>query len=211
MDERQNNKLRMYTAVETVLDAHPDALDGLSAAQAAATDFRTHLADLRTTAQAQEQYAPAGGIKADLRIALTDAATPVAQATATWARLTGDPLLAEQIDFTRSDFLYGREQDSLERAQLVRDAATTHAVDLTPYGVTPALLADLDAAVTAFADALGEPRHAIAERSAHTEQLDTHFDAIDGILDDRLDPLVEILRGTPFYTEYHTARRIVDH
>src|SRR5690606_25375028 len=100
------------------LDAHPDALTGLPAAQAAATDFRSTLATLRTTAQAQAHYAPGSDIKDDLRLALTDAAIPVAQATATWARVTGDPLLAEQLDFTRTDFLYGRENDALERAQI---------------------------------------------------------------------------------------------
>lgn len=210
MDAFQNNKLRMYTAVETVLDAHPDALTGLTAALAAAADFRAALGDLRAVAQAQEQYAPGSQIKNDLRLALTDAATPVARATAAWARLSGEPLLAGQLAFTRSDFLYSREQDALERARIVHDAATAHAEDLPDYGVTAALLAALDAAATAFADELGEPRHAIAERSAHTARIEGHLDTLDAVLEDRLDPLLEVRRGTPFYTEYHTARTIVD-
>ena len=210
MDADQNNKLRVYNAVETVLDAHPEALTDLVAAQAAATDFRTTLRDLRAAAQEQERYAPGSDIKDDLRLTLTDAANPIAQAVATWARMTGDALLAEQLGFTRSDFLYGREQDSLEHAQLVHDTASANAAALADYGVTQPLLDELDAAITAFSDSLGSPRHAIAERSARTRQIEDLLGTMDELLNERLDPLIEMRRGTPFYTEYHTARRIVD-
>ena len=114
------------------------------------------------------------------------------------------------MDLTRTDFTHGREHDALDRARLVHTTATTHAAELADYGLTPALLTTLDGHITAFADALSDPRHAIAERMVHTTAIEALIPEIDAILDGRLDRLVEQLKGTPFYTEYHPARTIVD-
>ena len=82
-----------------------------------------------------------------------------------------------------------------------------------PPDIGPEPLAGIpaaQAAITAFADALSDPRHAIAERMVHTTAIEALIPEIDAILDGRLDRLVEQLKGTPFYTEYHAARTIAD-
>lgn len=209
MDDRQNAKLRMYTAVETTLGAHPDALASIPAAATAADDFRDLLQQLRDAATEQERYTPRGEAKQALRDALTDAAVPVAQATAAWAAVHDDPTLAAQMDLHPSHFLRGPQQDAVERATIVLDHATAHATDLLEYGVTPDHLAALDDALDAFAQALGEPRHAITERKAHTEALAALFSRTDAVLTQRLDRLVVLLKGTPFHSDYQAAREIV--
>lgn len=206
MTDHQHNKLAAYTATEAVLDEHPDALAPIPAAVAAADDFRALLQQLRDTATEQERYTPRGEAKRALRQALADAAVPVAQPTAAWADVNGDPTLAAQMDLHLTDFLQGPQQDAVERATIVLDTATTHATDLLDYGVTPDHLTALDA----FAGALGEPRHAITERMTHTEAISALIPQIDSVLTGRLDRLVEQLAGTPFYSEYKTAREIVD-
>jgi hypothetical protein len=209
MTDDQHAKLAAYGAVETVLDAHPDALASIPAAQRAIDDFRRALRDLRGAAQDQTAYAPQGTAK-DARLdALTAAAVPIAQAVAAWAEDKGDVALADQIAFTRSDFRRSRDQDALDRAALVH-ATAAHVADLADYGVSPGALTALDAHIDSFATALTQPRHAIAERVAHTGVIERLFPEIDRILGRRLDRFVEALEGTPFYDEYHAARRIVD-
>ena len=210
MTDHQHNKLAAYTATEAVLDEHPDALAPIPAAVRAADDFRALLTDLRDAVHDQADYAPQGKAKEALRDALTEAAVPVALAVAAWAEEEGNIALADQIEFVPSDFLKGREQDALDRAALVHDKATEHATDLEDYGIAPDTLTTLDARITAFADALSAPRHAVAERKVHTEAIERLFPQIDRVLTRRLDRLVEQLTGTPFYSEYHTAREIVD-
>lgn len=209
MTDRQNDKLRMYRATRTILDAHPDATAPIPAAVRAADAFRDLLRDLEDAIQDQSDYAPQGEAKKALREALADAAVPVALAVAAWAEEEGDIALADQIEFVPSDFLKGREQDALDRATLVHDKADENVLDLDEYGVTPDTVSDLDAHISAFADALSTPRHAIAERKVHTEAIERLFPQIDRVLTKRLDRLVEQLKGTPFYSEYKTAREIV--
>ena len=210
MTDRQNNKLASYAATETVLDEHADALAPIPAAVRAADDFRTLLTELRDAIRDQSDYAPEGEAKQALRDALTKAAVPVAQAVAAWAEEEGDVTLADQLDLTKRDFSHSREQDALDLAALVHDKATEHAAALADYGIAPDTLTDLDAHITAFADALSAPRHAIAERKAPTEAIERLFPQIDRVLTRRLDRLVEQTAGTPFYSEYKTAREIVD-
>lgn len=210
MTDHQHAKLASYGATEVVLTAHADAIAGLPAAQRAADEFRDLLADLRDAARKQTDYAPRGEEKGAKREALADVAVPVAMSVAAWAEEQGDISLADQISFTRSDFVRGREQDALDRASIVFDTATANLAELDEYGVEEDVLAALDAHIDTFANALAQPRHAIAERRAQTERIERLFPQIDRLLTRRLDRLVEQLRGTTFYSEYQTARTIVD-
>ncbi|HLT48062.1 MAG TPA: hypothetical protein VK002_12585, partial [Rubricoccaceae bacterium] len=128
---------------------------------------------------------------------------------AAWAAAAGDLALAAQMDLHVTDFTQTRDQDARALAVLVHEKATAHAADLADYGVEPADLADLDTRIQAFADAIGAPRHAIAERKLQTEALDSLFDQMDQLLTQRLDRIVEQFKGTPFYSEYRTARTLV--
>jgi hypothetical protein len=210
MTDEQHAKLASYNAVGTVLDAHPAALAPMPAAERAAADFRARLGELREAARTQTAYAPQGAAKDALREALAAAAVRVSQAVAAWAEDEGDVALADQIAFTKTDFRRAREQDALDFAALVHDTATTHAAALADYGVTPAALTELDGHLDAFAAALAQPRHAVAERVAQTRVIERLVPEIDRVLTRRLDRFVAQLDGTPFHAEYEAARRIVD-
>lgn len=210
MTDDQNARLAAYGAVETVLDAHPAPLDTIPAAGRAVADFRERLAALRRAVRAQAAFAPQAAAKDKTLATLAGAAVPLSQALAAWAEDTGDVALADQIAFTRSDFTNGRDQDALDRAALVHDTAEAHLRDLTDYAVTRDDVQALDALVESFAGALGQPRHAVAERVAQTKAIETLFPEIDRLLGRRLDRHVARFDGTPFHAEYHTARRVVD-
>lgn len=209
MTDDQNARLAAFRSVETVLAAHPAPLDAVPAAQRTLLAFRERLDALRAAVRAQADYAPQAAAK-DARLAtLADAAVPLSQAVAAWADDTGDLALADQIAFTRTDFVGGRDQDALDRAALVYDTALAHLAHLEEHGVTRAEVEALDALIDSFADAMGQPRHAIAERVAQTRAIETLFPEIDRLLTRGLDRHVDRFPGTPFHAEYHAARRIV--
>ena len=210
MTDDQNARLAAFSAVETVLDAHPALLDAVPAAQRSLRVFRDRLDALRAAVRAQADYAPQGAAKAARLDALTDAAVPLSQAVAAWADDTGDLALADQIAFTRSDFTHVRDQDALDRAALVFDTARAHADDLTDYGVTAGEIAALDDLIDAFAGAMSQPRHAVTERVAQTRAIESLFPEIDRLLARGLDRHVARFAGTPFHDEYHAARRVTD-
>lgn len=209
MTDDQNAHLAAYGAVEAVLDAHPAPLDTIPAAGKAIGDFRDRLGALRRAVRAQAAFAPQARAKDQTLTTLADAAVPLSQTLAVWAEDTGDVALADQIAFTRTDFTNARDQDALDRAALVQDTAEAHLADLGDYLVTKGDVEALDALVKAFAGAMGQPRHAVGERVAQTRAIETLFPEIGRLLDRRLDRHVERFRGTPFYDEYHAARRVV--
>lgn len=211
MTDDQHDHLAAYAAVETVLDAHPEPLGKIPAASRAIDDFRDRLGALRQAAQAQNAVALQGPAKSGARDRLADATFSLSQAVAAWAEDEGDLALADQVAFTRTDLRTNRQQTLLDRAALVHDAARDHLADLGDYDVSKDHVDALDALIAAFAAALGQPRHAVAERKAQTEAIERLFPEIDRLLTRRLDRHVARLDGTPFHAEYVSARRIVGH
>ena len=210
MNDRQRARLNSYRAVVSVLDRYPDDVAAVGALERSAAWVRRQTTALAEATQNQADYAPQSGSKQALRTALTDAAVPVAQALAARADEAGDASSADLYDFERSDFLYGPEQDALDRAGIVlTDARAADPADLDAYGVTPDDLTRLDAAYDAFEAALPASRDAIAARRTHTAVVERLVPAIGEHLRCRTDRLMTRYRGTPFGDEYRTARTIV--
>ena len=211
MNDRQRARLNSYRATLAAFDRYPAEVAAIPALDRSVTWVRDHVAELNAAVQAQATYAPQGEAKAADRKALAAAAVPVAQALSAQADEDGDEASADLYDFTDSDFLYDTEQDALDRAGIVRDAArAADPTALADYGITPAHLTALDDAYTAFRDALSTPRDAVAVRSAHTVAIERLVPLIGAHLRKRTDRVMAAYRGTPFGDEYATARTIVD-
>lgn len=209
MNDDQNTRLRMYASVEKVLAAYPDALTSMPVAQTAADAFRAKRAALLDALAERGEVIRPTEEKNQLRKTMASAAVGTSQALAVWAEMNDTPDLAEEVGFPLSAFLYGRERDSLDRAAFVLRKAQEHTEALADYGVTQDEVDTLATHVDAFADAIGEPRAAIARRGAVTERIEKQFAEIDRLLARRLDRLVVRLDGTDFQAAYTAARRLV--
>ena len=120
--------------------------------------------------------------------------------------------LAAQVRLRPSSFA-GRKANSVQLAQRVHAAAASVAAEeLAPYGVTPELLAQLQAHITAADAALSGPRTVAARKQGATKQLPALFKTLDATFEDEIDPLVRAheKQHPEFCARYKAARIIID-
>lgn len=213
MTDSQENKFEMFLVVRNVLQQHTAAWQGLPVFVTTVDTYQKQLTKLENVAQERgEATAGVTQAKAEARAALAEAAFPLAAGLQAFAAIEGNIQLAALIAFTRSDFLYGRDNLSLQKARTTRTTVKEHLPALAAYGINLEMVKNLTTAIDRYANLLEAPRTAIAERAAATAQIAELIDTLDALLKDRLDKLVPILapRHPTFADAYRTARVIID-
>lgn len=212
MTTKKLNKPTMALAVEDVCNGNAAILPTVPAFASAYTDAQGHVLNIQVFAQNQEQ--DVSGIAADkkqARLAMCNAALPIAGAVHAYAVKTKNNELAAKADFSLSDLMAGRAEKSAERCQNICDAANTNLANLADYGVTAAKLALLKAAIAAYNLLITKPRDARVTGKTVTGNIDTEFAALDeslGIMDDLIPQFAPA--NQKFVDDYNNARTIVD-
>lgn len=119
----------------------------------------------------------------------------VAAATHAYAVKVADHELAARSAIPASAMTSGRGHDAAATARAIHADAAARVALLAPFGVTPAMLAALDAKITAFADNLSAPRDATVATKTVTS----------------LPPALQFLRmnlPSPSVMNFHSARHI---
>lgn len=206
MTTKQQNKLAMYLAVKSVLDANNSVWQTLPAFADGATALNTQITGIQTLAQSQNL--DTSGIAQDKqasKVAMAVAAIGIASAVRAYAVKTKNNTLASEVDFNQSDLTGARDADAVENCQNIHDLANTNLASLAAYGVTAAKL-------TAFSGLMGKPRQTIASSKTVTQQLSDAYDAADLALNEELDNLIGQFApaNAKFVSDYQNARIIVD-
>ena len=212
MTANQNNKLNAYRAVDAVLEDHETTWQTLPAFATAVTEFRDVIPEIHGLAQVQSNGVGAVPEKKAAFSVMVEDAVQIAAATHAYAVKEGDYELATRANYSRSDIVDGREAEVVNRCRDIHAAANENVAALGDYGVTATKLTKLKNKTDAFAGLQPKPRQRIAQRRAATDTLVRRFSTADGILGNRLDKLVLQFRDSApdFFTEYRTARSIVD-
>lgn len=83
--------------------------------------------------------------------------------------------------------------------------------ELTIFGLTVELLADLDRETIEFEGLINQPRQLISERKTTNELIEDKIDEIYSLLSNQIDPLIELFNDEKeLYLAYKSARMIVD-
>lgn len=203
----------MYLAVKAVCDRNNSTWQTLQAFTDAYAEFGAHVTNIQTLSQSQSQQTT--GLAADkqqLREAMADAAVEIASAVLAYAKKAKNNDLAAKVNFSRSDFLTGRDTLAGDNARNVHVAATANLANLASYGVTAAKLTALKTKTDAYVANVSKPRDARAAGKTATEQMDGEFNSADAVLNDQMDNLVPQFKSAnaAFVTDYQNARIIVD-
>jgi len=213
MKDSQENKYSMYLAVKKVL---VDNTGVWSVLQAFVTAVGTYMMKLDRIGDLVEvQETPTTGVRKDKLLALdlmVDRTVALAGAVFAYATEVNNQTLRDVMAVTESDLRQVRDTLAVERARSVYDHAAPLAGSLSDYGVTAVEIADVDMAITAFADSIPQPRVAITTRKGATTELAIVMKQVDGVLKDTLDKLMPKFKTTApeFYASYFNARIIVD-
>ena len=213
MNDRQENKLTMYRAVETLLDNNAAKTGPITALATAITNFKNLIGEI-DTAEQEKQTATTGktASKGEAEAILISEAVTIAAGLKALGSVSNDKELLEMGSETKSSLYGTRDTDLVTKTQLIHDFANTNAVALADYGITPAMITSLQTRITNFNAALGTREESVALRVAAGAEVEGFFKDADNILLNQMDKIMEVFResDTQFYNEYKNARVIRD-
>jgi hypothetical protein len=201
----------MYQTVETHGDDNAAITASIPAFQAAFNEFKAKIAEI--IAADRQQSTVLTGIAADkaqLKQALCRQASGIAGAIFAFASVTSNNELKQQMNVTFSKLLKMSDNKLTARCQNIHDAGAANSDALADYGIKPAKLTALQAAVDEYSTAAPKTRTARVQRKTITGNLPELFKETDAILIDRMDPLIGLLKETnpDFAATYENARKI---
>jgi len=170
-------------------------------------------------ALAQAQGSPLTGITLDkdrLQLSLINRLVIVAGAAGAYAFEAKNHTAAAKFELKVGVLKNLRDGLLDKTAQGVHDEAaalvTADPVKTAEYNLTPAVLTDLQSAITAYGSTLGTPRAAIASRVAVTAAIAAEIDRALANLKNVLDRLILQFQADhpAFTTAYAAARKIVN-
>ena len=124
---------------------------------------------------------------------------------------TGNAEILESVQYPASYLNKARDTDVIGICNAVLTRATANATALTAYGVTAAMITELQASITAYSATLAKPQNAKAQTKTATENLTKLFKEAEDLLVKRMDLDIELFKVNKpdFYSQYKTARIII--
>ena len=219
MTNGQINKANAYQATNLVLSdpvyqAIWSGLPAFARGQASLAGSINVLAAL-----AQAQGTPLTGITLDkdrLKLSLISRILIVAGAAGSFAFEAGNQTVAAKFDVKEGALKNMRESLLDDAAQVIHDEAeklvTANPAKMLEFNLTPAMLTDLQSAITAYSETLGTPRAAISGRTGVTAAIAAEIERADANLESILDRLILQFAATnpEFTTAYASARKVIN-
>jgi hypothetical protein len=213
MTNNQENKLTMYEAVQTLLDANGDKTAGYPAFGGAVGRFGSTVEAIKGKSSELEG-AGMGKVAAKNQAEdeLVGALIPITSALFVHAGVKNDPELKQKADVSEWALRRMRDTELVAKASSLLKTANQYASGLGDFGVTPAMLTECQKKVDTYSTSIGQRESSAAERVGARTNLLELFDVADKTLTEELDRLMELVRGsqTQFYNEYFAARVIKD-
>jgi hypothetical protein len=213
MNDRQANKLAMYSATLKVLRDNSALWTKITAFANAERELDSGIRSINEIGRRQSR--DISGITLDkkaLRDALADAVYETASALAAYAKKTRNNELRKETGLSRTEI--GRLRDNL-LSEFVKSVVThcrANAKELETYNIDAAALDNLQKLSDAFAVKAPSTTVARNNRSADTRALKQLFGRTDALLADEIDKLmVRFKKPQPlFYDAFVAARTIID-
>jgi archaellum component FlaC len=213
MENKGNNKLKMYKTVQSVCASNQAVWNAVPAFVTAYDRFTIKVTELDQLVFAQGTGTiGVKKVKDKEHEETANRAHKVASALRALATDTSNTVLLAQLHFSHSDLLHGSNASVIQLMTRVKDAAISEVMALAAYGIMQAHIDDLVARIEQLSVTFGSTRNAIVDRGKTTKLIKEAIREIDQILKMSLDQLVEVLKedNHDFALSYEKAREVVD-
>ena len=211
MNTKQEAKLNMYRATEKHCDDNAAIIALTPAFQTAFNNFKAKIAAITTTTQ-QKDVALTGITvdKSSSKQTLAQIAVEIAGIVYAFASTTANNTLKQEVNFSLTTLLKTKADQLAPRCQNIHDKASANLAALADYGITPALLTNLQTAITNYAAEAPKPRTATSQRMTMNANLRNLFKEADAILRDQMDKLVVTFKtANPDFVQTYESNRII--
>ena len=212
MNSIQEDKFSMYYVVKNTCEKYQTTW---TANAVFAATYNLWVAKIPLIEQNRDaQLLETTGITTDKttkRTSMTDKALFIINRMQSYANVVTNPELLESIKYSASDLKKKRDSDVIGICNIVTTKANANATALATYGVTAAMITELQAAITAYTAMIAKPKSAISQTKTATENLAKLFKEADDLLTKRMDLDIELFKTTKpdFYSQYKSARIVV--
>jgi hypothetical protein len=213
MNANQEAKLNMYRTTENYCNENTVIISANPAFMTAFTELKAKIVAITTTLQ--QESLNITGITKDKnkwKVTLCESAADMAGVIYAYAVAISNDTLKQEVNYSLSALTKTREESLAARCQNIHDAAVANQTALLNYGITTAMITDLEAAIANFSAQTPKPRTAISQRKTLVSNLVQLFKEADAILQDRMDKIVVTFKAAhpDFVKTYESARKIVD-
>ncbi len=203
----------MVKGIILFCDEFPSVVSQVTAFQNAVTALKAKVAEIEETAELSSLSL--AGITADkknFKETVCQLTVDIAGMISAYAVETSNSTLKQEVNLTISRLKRKSDTELVLICQAVHDRAVEFKAELGDYGVTNDMTAELQTAITNYADASPKPRTAIGKRKTRKEIIKQLFRELDEILKDRMDALMGKFRTSKpeFYQTYFNLREIPD-
>lgn len=124
----------------------------------------------------------------------------------------GNTILFNALDYALSKLMSGSANQSLTRCKIIQEYAEDNAAALVSYGITAAMITGNADLIEAFELVIANPKDQLAKRKAATADIKKKIRAVDLVIKDKLDRMMENFRlsAPEFYAQYFNDRKIYD-
>lgn len=213
MNKANEDRTSMFYALSQVLDKHATVWQPLLPFKSAHDEFKSNLGSIEDATQRQEVSLK--GVALDKRFkkdAMVKLAAQLAQPVFAYAEDKGDVVMRDQVNYSQSRLLQSRDAVVAQVCQNIHDLGNANIADLAAYGVLPADVQKLQAAIDAYIATVGSPRALLTIRKGATAEIEALVKDTMKVLNNRMDKLMSTFEKSDpsFHQEYFDARMIVN-
>ena len=212
MNKQQDVDLNMFYAVKTVDEKYQSTWATNAVYAATHNLFVGKIPLIEQNRDAQ--MVTATGITVDKttkRNLMTDKALFISNRMQSYAAVAGNSDLLASIRYSASDMKKARDTSIIGICDTIVAKANANVSALATYGITAALITDLQTAISNFTATLSKPRTVKSQTKTATENLAVLFKETNDLLTKRMDLDIEVFKATKpdFYSQYKTARNVI--
>lgn len=213
MNKGEANKLSSFEAVITVMDRNTGKYEQVPIVNETVGLLKNAVGDIKGgNLEFLGRTKGATENKINKENILTSLVFKIASALYVLGIKTKNPDLAASVKMNKTEFSSLRDPLLLNKSSQTIILAREEITNLTPYGITEETLTEAESALTDFQSAISDQTSEHSRMVSERELLRQKFYKVSKMLDDELDPLMELFEETEpeFYAEYKNARMIVD-
>jgi len=149
--------------------------------------------------------------KNNKRLIMVDKAAFMQNRLKSLSNATNNPELFNSVNYTPTKMKMARDTEIVGICNTILTRATANATALVNYGVTAAMITELQTTIANYSATLAKPKTAITQTKTATENLAKLFKETDNILTKRLDLDIELFKVSKpeFYSQYISSRIVI--
>ncbi|MCG8409768.1 MAG: hypothetical protein MI739_00605 [Bacteroidales bacterium] len=212
MNRKNEQYLNMFLVTQSYLEEHISVWSSISRLVGYKKDFDELLARIIDISNKSNNNIAITKRKENLQKTLANKAVKLSGAMQAYCSETNRIDLKKEISITKTKVLRAKDSELKPMISLLIDCSKKYLANLSDFGVTDAMIADLQITLDDFNALIGKPRVILNNKYMQLSILDELFGKANNLLKDKIDKIMVMFKDSEngFYEGYLRNRVIVN-